>query len=237
MSSIKLTGPRITPKSGSTRRLVVFLHGYGANGDDLIEVGRQWRDFLPDTAFASPHAPEFCSQSPGGRQWFQLTMRDPAERWKGVVAARPALDSFLDEELSRLNLTDRDLALVGFSQGSMMALHVGLRRRNAPAAILAYSGMLVGADKLNEATARDERGAPPPILLVHGDRDDVIPVDAMFEASEALAQAGLGAQWRLAPGLGHGIDRDGLIQGGLFLNRSFSLPFPSIAEPGSTRRI
>jgi phospholipase/carboxylesterase len=239
MPASKLSGPRLPSKSGVTRQLVVFLHGYGANGNDLVEIGRQWRDWLPDAAFVSPNAPELCAQAPGGRQWFPLTMRDPAERWRGVVAARPALDAFLDDELRVAGLDDRKLALVGFSQGSMMALHVGLRRPRAPAAIVAYSGTLVGADKLAEATARDEFGAPPPVLMIHGDADDVIPVEAMFESAEALAKAGLGAQWRLSPGLAHGIDADGLSQGGLFLNRCFGLPFPTRgvgAGPNSAAR-
>ena len=221
-----LAGPRLAPKSGVAKQLVVFLHGYGADGKDLIEVGRQWQKLLPDAAFVSPNAPEPCAMSPMGRQWFALTMRDPSERWTGVVKARPVLDAFLDAELQALNLPDSALALVGFSQGAMMALHVGPRRARAPAAILSYSGMLVGPEHLAEATARDPKGEPPPILLVHGDEDDTIPVDAMFGAAEELGAAGLPAQWHLSRGIGHGIDGGGLMHGGMFLASSFGVKLP-----------
>src|SRR5476649_1454469 len=138
----KLDGPRIEPRSGTARHLVVFLHGYGADGNDLIDIGRTWQGLLPDAAFVSPHAPRPCGQAPVGREWFPLTFRDPNERWVGVQAAAPGLNNFLDAELKRRNLPPQALALVGFSQGTMMALHVGLRRPVAPAAIVGYSGML-----------------------------------------------------------------------------------------------
>ena len=117
--------------SGQAKRLVVFLHGYGADGNDLIDIGRAWQGLLPDTAFVSPHAPHPCGQAPTGREWFPLTFRNPDERWNGVNAAAPALEQFLDAELARRKLPPSALALVGFSQGTMMALHVGLRRAAA----------------------------------------------------------------------------------------------------------
>ena len=210
----KIDGPRLAPKSGKADALVVFLHGYGADGHDLIDLGQQWQNWLPNVAFVSPHAPEPCGMSPMGRQWFPLTMRDPSERWRGVVGARPSLDAFLDEELQRLNLTPDRLALVGFSQGTMMALHTGLRRAISPAAILGYSGVLVGPEHLAEATGN------PKILLVHGDRDEVIPLDALFMSADALGKAEIPCQWHLSFGIGHGIDGGGLRHGGLFLAQS-----------------
>ena len=219
-----INGPRLAPKSGRAKQLVVFLHGYGADGNDLIEIGRQWQRWLPDAAFVAPHAPEACGMSPMGRQWFPLTFRDPHERWRGVNHAGPGLDAFLDAELRTHGLPASKLALVGFSQGTMMALHVGLRRGRAPAAIVGYSGMVVieegkGADALKGAIR-----AKPPILLVHGDRDDVIPVDALFLSTDALAAADIPCQWHLARGVPHSIDQEGLRQGGLFLRASFGLP-------------
>ena len=139
----ELDGPRLSPRSGTARQLVIFLHGYGADGNDLIEIGRAWQPLLPDAAFVSPHAPEPCGQAPVGRQWFALTFRDPNERWVGVNKAAPVLERFIDAELARHRLPPQALALVGFSQGTMMALHVGLRRAVAPAAIVGYSGLLV----------------------------------------------------------------------------------------------
>ena len=223
-----LDGPRIQASGGKATALVVFLHGYGADGNDLIEIGHQWRKLLPNAAFVSPHAPERCAASPMGRQWFALsntTPDDPAgdeERWNGVVGARGAIDAFLDAELARLGLDESKLALVGFSQGTMMALHVGLRRRRAPAGIVGYSGMLVGPERLGEAKARDARGAPPPVLLVHGDRDPLIPIDALFAAADGLASANIPTQWHISFGVAHGIDGGGLQHGGLFLAQALA---------------
>ena len=225
--SAALDGPRIPAAAGRTSQLVVFLHGYGADGNDLIELGRQWRGLLPEAAFVSPNAPERAPSSPTGRQWFALSNRppdDPAgddERWKGAVKARGAFDAFLDAELQRLGIDESRLALVGFSQGAMMALHIGLRRSLAPAAILGFSGLLIGAERLGEATSRDPRGRPPSILLVHGDQDPLIPLEAMFVAAEALAAASIPTQWHLSLGIGHGIDAGGLRHGGLFLAKAF----------------
>lgn len=215
-----IDGPRLKPKSGTTKQLVVFLHGYGADGNDLIEIGRQWQALLPDAAFVSPHAPERMPMG-AGRQWFALTMRDPSERWRGVNHAAPGLDAFLDEELAKAGLDDSKLAIVGFSQGTMMALHVGLRRKKRLAGILGLSGVLVGPEHLK--AAREGLGAPPPVLLIHGDEDQVIPVEALFMSSEKLAECDIPVQWHMSPQLGHGIDNAGLRQGGLFLAQCFGL--------------
>ena len=213
-----LDGPRIAAKSGTTRQIVVFLHGYGADGKDLIEIGRQWAAMLPDASFVAPHAPEACAGSPMGRQWFALTNRAPDERWTGVTQARPALDAFLDGELARHGIEASRMALVGFSQGTMMALHSGLRRPRPLAAIVGFSGMLVGPEHLGEALQLQT-----PVFLTHGDQDQVIPVDAMFIAAEDIAKAGGAAQWHLAPGVAHGIDNGGLRHGGLFLAKNFGV--------------
>ena len=226
----KLNGPRIEARNGKARQLVVFLHGYGADGADLIELGRQWRALLPDAAFVSPHAPERCTASPMGRQWFPLSSSAPddprgaADRWRGVQSARPNLDAFLDSELSQLGLDKSALALVGFSQGAMMAMHVGLRRARAPAAVVGFSGMLIGPEHLAEAQAKNRRGEPPPLLLVHGDQDPLLPVEAMFIAANQLAEAGIPCQWHLSFGVGHGIDAGGLRHGGLLLAKAFGVP-------------
>ncbi len=222
-----LDGPRIAPKNRVAKQLVVFLHGYGADGNDLIAIGKQWQSLLPDAAFVSPHAPHPCAQAPTGRQWFPLTLRNPEALWEGVVEARPALDAFLDAELARLKLDDSRLALVGFSQGTMMALHVGLRRKRAPAAILGYSGVLVGPEHLAEATARDAQGRPPPIFLVHGNEDDLISVESLFVAAEDLSTAGIPCQWHMSFGIGHGIDTGGLVHGGLFVGKCFGVKAPA----------
>jgi len=218
----ELDGPRLDPRSGAPRQLVVFLHGYGADGNDLIDIGRAWQQLLPQAAFASPHAPEPCGQAPVGRQWFPLTFRDPNERWTGVNMAAPVLERFLDAELGRHKLPPSALALVGFSQGTMMALHVGLRRTTAPAAIVGYSGLLVTPPEQEiEAFAAEIRSRPP-VLLVHGDRDELIPAQALFQAAQGLSALGLSVEWHISPGIGHGIDAEGLRHGGEFLARRFA---------------
>ncbi len=122
--AVELVGPRLSPRSGAARQLVVFLHGYGADGNDLIEIGRAWQQLLPQAAFVSPHAPEPCGQAPVGRLWFALTFRDPNERWVGANEAAPILERFLDAELARQKLPPSGLALVGFCQGTLVALQV-----------------------------------------------------------------------------------------------------------------
>ena len=219
----ELNGPRLEPSSGQVKRLVVFLHGYGADGNDLIEIGRAWERMLPDTAFVAPHAPEPCGQAPVGRQWFTLTFRSPNERWTGVNKARPTLDQFLDAELTRRKLPPSALALVGFSQGTMMALHTGLRRPAPPAAIVGYSGVFVLPDGANAETVKGEIKSKPPVLLVHGDQDDLIPAQALFLGAQELAALEVPVEWHLSPGIGHGIDQEGLRHGGEFLARRFGL--------------
>jgi len=221
-----IDGPRLEPASGQARQLVVLLHGYGADGADLIEIGRQWRRWLPDAAFVAPHAPDLLPGSMGGRQWFPLTFRDPHERWRGANYAAPGLDAFLDAELKRRGLGPANLALVGFSQGAMMALHVGLRRTPAPAAIVGFSGLLVIEEGKGPESVAGQARSKPPILLVHGDRDDVIPVDALFLSADALGAAEIPCEWHLSMGVGHGIDGEALRHGGLFLTRAFGLPYP-----------
>jgi phospholipase/carboxylesterase len=221
--AVALDGPRIEPRSGKAKQLVAFLHGYGADGNDLIALGQEWQDLLPDAAFVSPHAPEPCGGAPTGRQWFELTFRNLDERWRGVNKALPVLQSFLDAELVRHGLAPNALALVGFSQGTMMALHAGLRRAAAPAAIVGYSGLYVTpeTDDGPEQAAAEIRSRPP-VLLVHGSRDDLIPAQALFASAQMLSAAEVPVEWHLSHGVGHGIDGEGLRHGGGFLARAFS---------------
>jgi phospholipase/carboxylesterase len=222
MQTPRLDGPRIDPP-GTAAALVVLLHGYGANGDDLIGLAEGWRRWLPQAAFVAPNAPEEIPGMPGALQWFPLTFRDPGERWRGVVAARPKLDRFLDRELARHRLSADRLVLVGFSQGTMLALHVGLRRSAAPSAIVGYSGLLAGPEHLREIVAR------PPVLLIHGAEDDLIPVDALHIAREQLAAAGVAVEWHLRERVGHGIDPEGQWLAGHFMAQVLA---PAPARPG-----
>ncbi len=224
----RLDGPRLPPRSGTARALVVILHGFGADGDDLIALGQAWSEWLPDAAFVAPHAPEPCLAGGAGRQWFPLTFRDPHERWRGVHHAAPGLDAFLDAELERYRLPPSRLALVGFSQGCMMALHLALRRAAAPAAVVGYSGLLVMEEGKGPDSLKPEIRAVPPILLAHGAEDEVIPVEALFLSAEALAAAEVPVEWHLSPGTAHGIDEEALRHGGLFLARALNGRMPAV---------
>ena len=206
-----LSGPRLEPLKGPATHLVVLCHGYGADGNDLLGLAPHWQRLLPGAAFAAPNAPEPC---PGaGYQWFPISRIDPHEMHKGVVGAAGILEAFLDAELARLALNPDRLALVGFSQGTMMALHVGLSRDLRPAAIVGFSGLLTGAvTPLKDA---------PPVLLAHGHADTLIPPEALFVTAAQLGAAGLRVQWHLSPGLGHGIDATEIEIAGRFLSLAF----------------
>ena len=213
-----LSGPRHPLAGGGpARRLVVLLHGLGADGNDLIGLAPRWADRLPDAAFVAPNAPEPCDMAPGGLQWFSLRTLSPPEIDAGVEAAAPLLDAFIDAELSTLGLGEDRLALVGFSQGTMMALHVALRRARPCAGVVGFSGRLANAAKLDA-----EVRAKPPILLVHGELDDLIPITSLFEAVSGLSAAGLNVEWHVSEGVGHGIAEDGLRLAARFLARTLT---------------
>jgi len=210
-----LTGPVVLPQSGGPpTSLVVLLHGYGSNGEDLIGLTPFWRDALPDTLFVAPNAPQICPGAPDGYQWWALTSLSPEARAAGVRQSAPILNSFIDNLLARYGLAEDRLVLIGFSQGTMMALHVGPRRVGAIAGIIGFSGML--ADP--EALAEDVRSKPP-VLLIHGDADDVLPVSSLVRARQTLETLGFDVSSHVSPGLGHGIDEAGIGLGLDFLVR------------------
>lgn len=213
----KLDGPRFGPAAGgAARQLVVLLHGWGADGNDLIGLAPYMARLLPHAAFVSPHGPEPCDANPMGRQWFSLNDRSASQMRLGAETVAPSIDAFIDEELSRLGLADEVLALVGFSQGTMMALHVAPRRARPCAAVVGYSGMLLAPDAL-AAQVR----ARPPVLLVHGEDDPVVPVAALAAAVDGLSAAGIAVEWHRRPGVQHGIDEFGLTAGAEFLATAF----------------
>jgi phospholipase/carboxylesterase len=214
---IDLQGPSLAPASGGKpRQAVVLLHGLGADGNDLIGLADYWRGLLPDAAFIAPNAPYPCDMAPYGHQWFSLQDRTPAMIEAGVRATAPILDHFIDATLTALDLEERNLALVGFSQGTMMSLFVAPRRARPVAGVLGFSGALVAPEAL-----RDEIRARPPVLLVHGEADDIVPFAMMAAAESALRQNGIEVEAIRCPGLGHAIDQTGLMRGGAFLQEIF----------------
>ena len=210
-----LNGPMVPPASGGApTSMVILLHGYGSNGEDLIGLAPYWRAALPDTVFISPNAPEPCPGAPGGYQWWSLTSFSPQARAAGVRMAAPVINAFIDAALQRFGLTEDRLALVGFSQGTMASLHVGPRRARQLAGIVGYSGMIADAD-----SAAAETVTKPPVLLVHGDADPMVPITAFHQAVATLEALDFDLTTHVSPGLGHSIDEPGLRLGGEFLSR------------------
>jgi len=196
------------PASGVTKSIVVFLHGYGADGADLLGLADPLAPHLPDTEFLAPDAPEPCVGNPFGRQWFPIPWLDgssEAAAAAGLESSSADLNAFLDARLEEAGLSPRSLALVGFSQGAMMSLHVAPRRSEAIAGIVAISGRLLRPELLaTEAVVK------PPVLLVHGDADPVVPFEDMSKAGNALVGAGFETYGHVMKGTGHGIAPDGL---------------------------
>lgn len=218
MTLPRLTGPSQAPASGGpARQLVVMLHGVGADGNDLIELADFIAEALPDAAFVAPDGPFAYDMAPFGRQWFSLADRSAEAIAGGVRTAAPIVDAFLDEQLALHGLNDDALALLGFSQGSMMALHTALRRPRPCAAVLAYSGALTMPEALpGEIVSR------PRVLLVHGEADEVVNPLCLPAAERVLAAVGVPVVAELRPGLGHGIDGEGARLGVAFLAQAFA---------------
>ncbi|MBY0354281.1 MAG: alpha/beta fold hydrolase [Rickettsiales bacterium] len=201
-----LTGPERKTCSGlPARHLVIFVHGYGANGDDLIALADEWSEYLPDTHFVAPNAPTPLENSFGGFQWFPIREISEAAMMDGVQSVTPAFQAFIDDQLLKHHLTIDRVAVVGFSQGTMLALYAMLRRDKPCAAIIGYSGLLMGSASL-EQDARSK----PPVCLIHGTSDTVVPFSFMADAESALRDAGIEVEAHARGGLGHGIDAEGL---------------------------
>ena len=211
-----LDGPRWGPREGKAQQLVVLVHGLGADGHDLIDLAPHWAATLPHAAFVAPDAPSPYDQGGFGRQWFSVADRTPARMLAGVTVAAEALGGFIAAELARLGLPETAYALMGFSQGAMTVLFTALHRVVPPRAVLAYSGALLGAESLVAPPSW------PPILLVHGEDDEVVPVARSRAAEAVLSGLGAPVQALYCPGLGHGIDDAGLATGSLFLQRAFA---------------
>ncbi len=217
MSKI-VNGKSLKPKSGgSPRQIVMLLHGFGSSGDDMISLAPHWQDALPDALFLAPHAPQKCGMMGAGYQWWGLSGFAPSALAAGASSAAPAIDAFIDRKLDEYGLSEDDLALVGFSQGTMMALHIGLRRKRAVAAVVGYSGMLTGGAELAHLAH-----VKPPVLLVHGTADPVVPISAMHMAESELKRLNVPVTTHISYGVPHSVDPVGLRLGKEFVARHLS---------------
>jgi phospholipase/carboxylesterase len=217
--TLPLTGPSRPPASGAKKpkQAVIFLHGLGADGDDLIGLATPFAQALPDAEFLSPHAPFPCDMAPFGRQWFSLQDRNPERILAGLQAVRPVFDRYLNVVLESRELTEADVALVGFSQGTMLSLYGALRRPRPIAALAGFSGLFP-----HEARLDGEILSRPPVLLVHGEEDPVVDFASMDLAARLLAGLGVPVETCARPGLGHWIDDEGIARGIEFLVRGFT---------------
>lgn len=219
---VRLTAESFGPAAGGApRQLVVICHGLGASGKDLIAIAPSLAETLPHALFVAPNAPDPCDlvepeEGVHARQWFSLRDWRPAAMEAGARAAAPVLDRFIDEMLAAHGIAPENYALAGFSQGAMMVLQTGLRRQTAPRAILAYAGILLGPERLAEEIANRA-----PVLLVHGERDDVISVEFSRMAAEILRRQRVPVELLIEPGLGHAVDAAGIAAGGRLLGQAF----------------
>ena len=217
MSKI-VNGASLKPPSGaSPKKIVLLLHGFGSSGADMIALAPQWQEALPDTLFLAPHAPQRCGMMGAGYQWWGLTGFSPSALAAGAASAAPAIDAFIDRKLAQYELTEADLALCGFSQGTMMALHVALRRPRAVAAVVGYSGMLTGTADIAHSDL-----PKPPVLLVHGTADPVVPIAALHMAESELKRLGVGVTTHISYGVAHSVDPVGLRLGRDFIADAFA---------------
>jgi phospholipase/carboxylesterase len=216
MTQYTLSGPMLEPLSGHVKKIVVFLHGYGSNGDDLISLADHFAPYLKDCLFLSPNAIEPFVIGDGAYQWFELPSLDLQNLQKGLIKAVPILKGYLDNLLNQYKLEPKDMALVGFSQGAMMALRTAPLFEKPLAGAVAYSGAFI-PDVHFESAIKTK----PPMALIHGNADTCVPPHALIQGKTDLQKLGFSVQDLMIPGLGHGIDAEGLGFGLGFLKEAF----------------
>lgn len=216
-TQLSLNGPMLSPRSGNVKRLILILHGYGADGDNLLGVAQMMAAEFPDTLWFAPNAPESCEMGMG-YQWFSLADRSMPARDKGVKSAAAIVTTALDYLKQEYQITDPDIALLGFSQGTMTSIYTALRLPQPIAGVVGFSGALLG-----ESTMKDELLSKPEMCLIHGDSDEVVPYAALEHARAGLKSIGVSVESHSRANLGHSIDEKGIEIASAFLRKQFKL--------------
>ncbi len=217
----KLKAGRRAAKSGDSKSLVILLHGYGADGNDLLGLADSLAGQLPDTVFVAPDAPNRCSGNPMGYEWFPIPWLDGSTEqaaYAGMMRALEDLDGFIDATILSERVTAAETILLGFSQGTMMSLQIAPRRAAPVAAVVGFSGRLLAPEKL-----AGETKSKPPVLLLHGDCDDMVPPTSMPAAAAVLGAAGFEVHTHVSKGMAHGIAPDGLAVASRFMRQKLGL--------------
>lgn len=221
----EISGPVIMPQNGKPRHLVIIFHGYGANGHKLISLGEAWQEILPDAVFVAPNAPTVCEKSPLGRQWFSMrdwTVESVKDR---LFEISPSITAYIQNLMQHYTITDPAcVALVGFSQGAMLALHQGVYGLEKIAGVIGYSGGFIADNRLNRKdpmTGSNTVEQLPKFLIIHGQNDQVVSVQASLMAQDHLQDLGMDVELMLEPDVEHEITQEGFIRGGAFLTEIF----------------
>ena len=209
------------PSSGSVKKVVIFLHGYGADGADLFSLSDSLSEYLPDCFFASPDAPRKCGASPFGYEWFPIPDIDGStitDMMQALATSEKLIIKLIDSYKKRFGLDYSDIVLLGFSQGCMISLNIGLRQLNDLAGIVGISGRLLMPESLKE----NKKEKYPPVILIHGDADEVVPISSMYEAEKVLNKINVKFSTHVSKNIGHGIAPDGLSKALEFIKNIFS---------------
>lgn len=219
-----LSGPSVLPEGGKApEQIVLLLHGVGSDGQDLLGLAPYYQKVARNAVFIAPNGPQPFDGGPPelpptGYQWFSLSEGDPQRRFEGMKATAPIIDAYIDQLLAEYKLDASKLVLVGFSQGTMMALHVGLRRAQPVAGIIGYCGTLIGGSSLS-----GEIKSRPPVLMVNGAVDAIMPPDVLEQSGKMLRENGVEVETMVRPNLGHGLDDEGVKAGMGFLAKVFDI--------------
>lgn len=216
---LSFSGPTTgAAKESSPQQLIILLHGENSSGENFIEFGKTLSSALPRAVFVAPNAPLPHGKEPGKRLWFEIVGKSADAILNGMEKITPSLNDFIDDQIEKYGVQDHNVALIGFSQGAMLALHVGLRRKKRLGAIVSCSGTLIGAKHL-----RQELASRPSVFFIHGKDDQTVPAERVLDSVAKLMELNVPAELRFCFGVGHAINKDGMIHGASFMCKTFNI--------------